>query len=337
MVHCKVTLLCLKLTVETLPRLYGFNNICTQTPYECLYHYCRNCTYPQSLTLTLETPASLQQIQLLSHEYKIAAKVEIQIATSSQINQTDPTATAFTRLGYLSFDNNERTQHSARELKSVSLTVPEAKLVRFIFHRCFKNRLNVYNQVAIIMINIVGQPLVQHQVLQGPPVTLATGPLSPPPHHHYGAPSGNNNINASHSAGVSPVKPQFPNSNNSSLVVLTNEQQVALLQAELKVDIVTAQHILDMTVQKQEAVAKEEYDEAKRLKHAIDKLKVVGERIALLEAKKVAAVDAEDYDLAKTVKHEVDKLRCVVIFFIVFCLYILNRFIQIQCLLMYMV
>jgi hypothetical protein len=50
------------------------------------------------------------------------------------------------RLGYLSFDSNERSNHQARELKSVHVSV-EAQLVRLLIHRCHVNKLNIYNQV----------------------------------------------------------------------------------------------------------------------------------------------------------------------------------------------
>jgi centrosomal protein CEP104 len=50
------------------------------------------------------------------------------------------------RLGYLSFDSNERSNHQARELKSVHVTV-DAQLVRLVIHRCHVNKLNIYNQV----------------------------------------------------------------------------------------------------------------------------------------------------------------------------------------------
>lgn len=51
------------------------------------------------------------------------------------------------RLGYLSFDSNERSNHQARELKSVHVTV-DAELVRLVIHRCHVNKLNIYNQVG---------------------------------------------------------------------------------------------------------------------------------------------------------------------------------------------
>ena len=58
-----------------------------------------------------------------------------------------------------------------------------------------------------------------------------------------------------------------------------------------------------------QAVDREDYDEAKRLKAAIDRLRGAGSKIAALEAKKKGAVDSEDYDLAKELKQEIDRMR----------------------------
>ena len=59
----------------------------------------------------------------------------------------DVSKAPFRRLGYLSFDSNERSNHQARELKSVHVSVP-AYFVRFVVHRCHVNKLNIYNQVS---------------------------------------------------------------------------------------------------------------------------------------------------------------------------------------------
>lgn len=61
--------------------------------------------------------------------------------------------------------------------------------------------------------------------------------------------------------------------------------------------------------EKNSAVLVEDYDEAKRLKGLIDKLKVIGEEIKQLENKKQLAVENEDYDTAKSCKNEIEKLR----------------------------
>lgn len=50
------------------------------------------------------------------------------------------------RLGYLSFNSNERTGHQARELKSVKVN-SNAYLLRLVIQQCHTNKLNIYNQV----------------------------------------------------------------------------------------------------------------------------------------------------------------------------------------------
>lgn len=51
------------------------------------------------------------------------------------------------------------------------------------------------------------------------------------------------------------------------------------------------------------------YCTAQALKASIERLKVVGQKIAQLEARKRAAVEKEDYDTAKLIKADIDKLR----------------------------
>lgn len=61
---------------------------------------------------------------------------------------------------------------------------------------------------------------------------------------------------------------------------------MADLSLDVNVDPVTAGKIRDISKQKEGAVAKEDYDEAKRLKQAIERLKAVGQKVAQLEARK---------------------------------------------------
>lgn len=84
---------------------------------------------------------------------------------------------------------------------------------------------------------------------------------------------------------------------------------MADLVLDVSVDPITASRIRDIAAAKDAAVLNEDYDEAKRLKSQIEKLKAIGQHIASLEAKKRAAVDCEDYDAAKLLKSEILKLR----------------------------
>ena len=63
--------------------------------------------------------------------------------------------------------------------------------------------------------------------------------------------------------------------------------------------------VLELHTAKQAAVAAEDYDTAKQLKAALDRLRGIAGRIAVLEARKCEAATREDYDLAKQLKQEV--------------------------------
>ena len=117
-------------------------------------HPCRHCQYPQELTLRLEQPARLAQVQLLSHEFKIAGRLELLVAggeqqppQQQQQQRSGGGKDGWRRLGFLSFDSNERSGFAARELKSVALAGTPAQLLRLVLHRCHANAANAYGQV----------------------------------------------------------------------------------------------------------------------------------------------------------------------------------------------
>jgi centrosomal protein CEP104 len=56
-------------------------------------------------------------------------------------------------------------------------------------------------------------------------------------------------------------------------------------------------------------VLREDFDEAKRLKSAIDRLKAISAHLGQLEERKRLAIMGEDYDAAKLIKTEIDKLK----------------------------
>lgn len=229
----------------------------------------RFCKYPQEIVLKLDKPAKLSRIQTLSHEFKIATKIEVFVGLPDSGTADSNT---LKRLGYLSFDDNEKSGHRARELKNVHLDVA-AYFVRFVVHRCFVNKYNIYNQVGIVAINLVGEYLSAPPADSQGYLDINPAPMSEQPYYNQAA------------------------------------MEVADLNLDVHVDSLTAAKIRELVRAKEQAVAAEDYDEAKRLKFSIERLKVVGQKIAQLEARKRAAVEKEDYDLAKGLKLDIDKLR----------------------------
>jgi len=74
-------------------------------------------------------------------------------------------------------------------------------------------------------------------------------------------------------------------------------------------DARTTERIRELTAAKAAAVENEDYEEAKRCKQMIDRLKETGEQLRELEERKRSAVQNEDYDAATSLKSEIDRLR----------------------------
>ena len=145
---------------------------------------CRYCQWPQELMLRLEGTADLHQIQMLSHEYKVApapmmchqptpnraypwslqnvvlseaemlslcdGAVMVQIASKVELHvgTQHVDTVSWKRLGSFSFDSNERSKLQSRELKSVTVSV-QALFLRIVLARCHINSQNIYKQVRV--------------------------------------------------------------------------------------------------------------------------------------------------------------------------------------------
>jgi centrosomal protein CEP104 len=85
------------------------------------------------------------------------------------------------------------------------------------------------------------------------------------------------------------------------------------LENEMEFDPTTMDRLKALTAAKQRAIDNEDYDEAKRIKDAIERLKNVGYQLLQLEERKRTSIVSEDYDTAKIIKLEIDRLRNAVL------------------------
>jgi centrosomal protein CEP104 len=112
-------------------------------------------SFPQEIELRLSCQCSLAQLQILTHEYKIPTKCDIYVL-STPSGCDDPSQVVERRLGHLKFSDNERAGHQIRELKTVNLDHLSALFIRLVFSKCYVNKHNIYNQVGVVAINLVG-------------------------------------------------------------------------------------------------------------------------------------------------------------------------------------
>lgn len=173
------------------------------------------------------------------------------------------------RLGYFSFDPNERSRHEARELKSVHLNTLAAAL-RVVVHAPIGNNLNVYNQIGVVAINVHGRLLSPRGLTR-----------------QLGGPGGGHE----HYPGFAPKQAVGGGADGGAM------------------DAQTRRVLQELAARKADAIEREDYDAAKSVKLIMERVRAVGRRVGELEARKLAAVNNEDFDLAKRLKAEVDAVR----------------------------
>ncbi|KAM4737968.1 centrosomal protein of 104 kDa isoform 1-T3 [Anableps anableps] len=243
----------------------------------------RLCSYPQHLTLQLVERCRIRKLQLLAHQYMIPAKVEFHVGDSLPEASPQCCPGQFHRLGYVSLSDNEKTGFKARELKSVHVDAIGTYL-RITLHRNHANRYNRYNQVALVAINILGDPLDSS--------TFHTGPSR------------------------DQLIEQHLNSTQQEAALDTTFMGKCLsisqfddLAFDMYQDPEVAHIIRLLDQKKQEVVQQENFEEAKKLKQAIADLQKVGERLARYDVEKKCAIEKENYDLAKKKKELMDEYR----------------------------
>ena len=77
-------------------------------------------------------------------------------------------------------------------------------------------------------------------------------------------------------------------------------------------DPATLKRLKELYKAKKKAVELEDFDEAKRIKVAIDSLKSVSQSLIQLEERKKIAIKNDDFDAAKFIKYEIERLRAAV-------------------------
>ncbi|NXR38808.1 CE104 protein, partial [Zosterops hypoxanthus] len=241
----------------------------------------RLCQYPQEIILQLVERCRIRKLQLLAHQYMIASKIEFYISESLP-EYFAPYQSE--RFHYVPLSDNEKTDFRARELKSVYMDAV-GQYLKLIFHKNYVNKYNLYGQVALVAVNIIGDPADYGD-------NSMTSPSREKLVDHYLG-----------------VKSDDPALDGTYLGKHDSISPLDDLAFDMYQDPEVAQIIRRLDEKKREAVRLECYDHAKKLKQAIADLQKVGERLGRYEVEKRYAVEKEDYDLAKKKKEQMDEYR----------------------------
>ncbi|XP_028922177.1 centrosomal protein of 104 kDa isoform X8 [Ornithorhynchus anatinus] len=243
----------------------------------------RFCQFPQEIVLQMVERCRVRKLQLLAHQYMISSKIEFYISESLPEYFVPYQTERFRRLGYVSLSDNEKTGCKARELKSVYVDAV-GQFLKLTFHKNHVNRYNVYSQVALVAINIIGDPADFNDESN---ITSREKLID----HYLGHSSEDPALDGTYIGKPDYISPLDD------------------LAFDMYQDPEVAQIIRKLDEKKREAVQKERYDYAKTLKQAIADLQKVGERLGRYEVEKRCAVEKEDYDLAKEKKRQMEQYR----------------------------
>lgn len=173
------------------------------------------------------------------------------------------------KLGHFCLSDNSQLEFERREMRTVQLGGACCTQIRLVVLGCHLNKKNLYSQAGIISVRLFGAP---YELAASSPLTIKQ-----------------------EAATLMQTSPR------------TN--QLGDLAVDASLDPVTQEQIRRLLIRKQEALAEEDFDEAKRCKDAEDHLREAGDVLRKLEVLKQEAIEHEDYDAAKMIKLEIEQLR----------------------------
>ena len=183
---------------------------------------------------------------------------------------------SFARLGHFSLDDNIRTNYQARELKTVYLE-QYCQYLKIVIHKNHLNSLNIFNQVGLVSLTCTGSYIGDYEMSAV--------------QQRVGVQGGDMQPQVGNPAQLMPRNLKIAGVNEEELDASVQEKIRVLSDAKIK------------------AVDEEDFDKAKYLKDAIDKLKLAGSQLVQLEIQKKLAIDNEDFDSAKVLKFEIERLK----------------------------
>uniref|UniRef100_A0A671LA52 Centrosomal protein of 104 kDa n=1 Tax=Sinocyclocheilus anshuiensis TaxID=1608454 RepID=A0A671LA52_9TELE len=247
----------------------------------------RFCPFPQEIILQLVERCRIRKLQLLAHQYLIPSKIEFHIGDRLPESSSPQQTHSLHRLGYVSLSDNEKTVFRARELKSVHVDAVGSYL-KLTFHRNHVNQYNIYNQVALVALNILGDPVDGNDM----GTALSRDQLI----DQY----------LNNSQYSSALDGTYTGYKCDSISPLDD------LAFDMYQDPEVAHIIRLLDQKKQDMVQEERFDLAKKLKQAIADLQKVGERLGRYDVEKHSAIEREDYDTAKQKKEQMEAYRLTV-------------------------
>ncbi|KAK2947150.1 putative Centrosomal protein of 104 kDa [Blattamonas nauphoetae] len=245
-------------------------------------------TFPQEIMLQFKNgPCHISALHILSHEYKIASKVDLYLGLPTNGSLAASAADCvFFILGHTSFQRLEAKQNQYSELKTINLNT-YAQYVRLSFSPNFINAINPNNMIGIRSIRFEGTPVgsdPKHTANLRALLLQATNRPAPP--------------------STLPLHISLPPSSNK-----TEQPHYIPTVGLKKSELSTEEMEREFSMKKDLAVREEDFDAAKMWKRAIERLREIAPQLTELEKQKDEAIAVEDYDQAKAVKLQITRIK----------------------------
>ncbi|XP_033763312.1 centrosomal protein of 104 kDa-like isoform X1 [Pecten maximus] len=262
---------------------YKAKELNTHSPLTRGWQAAKFCLYPQDLIVQLDGRSRLRKIQILSHQFLVATKIEFLVGDVPEDMSLSVDNARYTKLGYVSLSDNEKTAFKSRELKSVHVDAI-GQYLKILVHKNHINKHNVYNQVGVIAVNIIGDIITRPSDLN-----------DRRKRDYYSDPDRARKLEYMDDDENQP-RPDYISPLDDLAFDMYQDPEIASIIRKLE-------------KKKQEAVIQERFDYAKKLKTAILDLQKVGEKLGKYEVEKRQAVENEDYDKAKLKKVQMEEYR----------------------------
>nr|CAH7766447.1 unnamed protein product [Callosobruchus chinensis] len=250
---------------------YKSTELNTHAPIVKGWQSAKDCEYPQEIILQLENRCILVKVQLLAHQFLIPSKVELFVNNEDTNTVEDVANLCWDYLGYITLSTNESTRFKSRELKSANVPKTEVTYVKINLHNNHVNAHNVFNQVSLIAVNILGM-----------------------------------DIETRRSSVSEESEASRLNDIVNSPEYFSPYDDLAFI---MYVDSDIAKIIRDMEIKKHLAVINERFQYARKLKNAMAKLRTAGEKLVKYELEKRHAIELEDYERASFKKTQMEQFR----------------------------
>ncbi|KAG9322255.1 hypothetical protein KVV02_003171 [Mortierella alpina] len=192
----------------------------------------------------------------------------------------------FQKLGSISFDSNAASNYSGRELRSINFDV-EGEYLRVVIRQCHVNPLNIYHQVAILALNVLGEPLEDELLADSERLDFDEVGFFAPEYAAEQAVDVQNLTSAVPALSVAEMKEQHTDYMDQEMRNIA----AAFINAKLN------------------AVKVEDFQSAKLFKTGYDEMTKFADRVQELDAEKHQAAENDDFDLAQELKAKVADVK----------------------------